>query len=106
MALINGQLTINKKDYLLRYDINTLCEMSNAGLDVMTIDEGFDFVTLRQLIFYGLQKFHKKEVTTLEVAGELISDFLEAEGTLDELSQALANAINRALGVRVASEGK
>ena len=104
--LINGQMTINGKEYLIRYDVNVLCNMHSAGLDVMKLDGEFDIPTLRKLVFFGLQKFHKKEVKSEEVAGELISDYLEAEGTFEELSDVLAKTLTRAMGIKEAIEGK
>lgn len=104
--LINGQVTINDKNYLLHYDVNTLCDMHANGLDVMTLDEIFDIPTLRKLVFFGLQKFHKKEVKTEEKAGELISDYLNGDGTLDELSTVLAAVLTKSMGIKEAIEGK
>lgn len=104
--LINGQITINGKEYLLRYDVNVLCDMHVAGLNVMTIDDAFDIPTLRKLVFFGLQKFHKKDVKTEERAGELISDYLEGDGTLEELSDTLSSVLTKAMGIKEAVEGK
>ena len=108
MSLINGQIKINNKDYLVRFDINTLCDMKQkAGVDVMRLDpETFDFVLLRSLFFYGLQQFHSKEVIDESVAGSLLSDYLINEGTLEEFSDVLISAVNTSLGIREAVEKK
>ena len=74
-------ITIEGKDYMLRFDINTLCLMESKGIDPMELMGDMEHKSLtkmRQLFYFGLLKFHKKGMTE-EKAGELISAFVEDE---------------------------
>ena len=49
-------LRINGRDYELRYPINTLCTMCDAGIDVMHMDQiVINVKTIRELFMYGLR---------------------------------------------------
>ena len=54
-------LRINGRDYELRYPINTLCTMCDAGLDVVNMDKMvINVKTIRELFMYGLRHENKK----------------------------------------------
>ena len=54
-------LRINGRDYELKYTVNTLCNMCDAGLDVMNLDKMIINVkTIRELFMYGLRHDVKK----------------------------------------------
>lgn len=100
-------LVVNETPYTIKYTINTLCDMKGAGIDVMKLEDAeLDFVAIRALFFFGLQKQHKAEVKTQEDAGELMSDYLENGGTFEELTNIITGALTRSLGLKDVAEGK
>ena len=57
--MVDGLITVNGKQYFIKYDMNTICEMKLDGLDVMALSTGeleLDFIQLRSLFYYGLKK--------------------------------------------------
>ena len=49
-------LTINGKDYELKYTINTLCQMYDSGIDVMDLANlKINVKTIRELFMFGLK---------------------------------------------------
>ncbi len=103
----NKFLVVNETPYTIKYTINTLCDMKGAGIDVMKMDDAeLDFVAIRALFFFGLQKQHKADIKTVEAAGELMSDYLESGGTFEELSSIITNSLTRSLGLEDVAQGK
>lgn len=99
--MVDGMLTINGKQYFIKYDINILCEMELDGLDVMKLDGELDFIQLRALFYYGLKKIQRDDVKTKEDAGNILSTYLETGGKIDELAEVLTNAISKSLGLNL-----
>lgn len=96
--MTNQIIKINGKDYIISFNINTLCLMESNGFNVMNINEdSFNISTYRELFYYGLLRHHKKGMT-LEKAGELISDFLEENGDMAELTEKIMTALIKSLG--------
>lgn len=99
-------IKINNKEYVLKYTINTLCRMSANGFNVMNLGEQtMDFVAIRELFFYGLQKYHSKEINDSEAAGDLMSDYLDCGGDFEGLAQLITEALTHSLGIKQ-TEGK
>lgn len=98
-------ITIEGKDYMLRFDINTLCLMESKGIDPMELMgdmEHNSLTKMRQLFYFGLLKFHKKGMTE-EKAGELISAFVEdenEENTYELLFKKILKALFYGMGVK------
>ena len=68
-------LTINGKDYELRYPMNTLCSMCDAGIDVMHLAElKINIKIVRELFMYGLK--HENKKITQAQAGDLMDAFV------------------------------
>lgn len=103
--MVDGMIKINGKEYFLKFTINSLIEMKECGLDVMKLDETMDFSQIRTLFYYGLKKLHGDKVQNVEYAGELMSDYLESDGTMEELGQVISKALVKSLGMK-SSEGK
>lgn len=101
----DGILKIGNKVYYLKFDINTICNLQDGGVNVLTLDNSIDFKTLRTLLFYGLQSVHRKEIKSLEDAGDVMSDFL-LEESLDVFAEILLNALTKSLGKSSAPQGK
>ena len=81
--MVDGLIKINNKEYFLKFTINSLCEMKECGLDVMKLDETIDFAQLRSIFYFGLKKIHGQEIKSVEQAGDLMSDYLETQGTME-----------------------
>lgn len=93
-------LRINEKDYELIYDINVMCKMAGAGLDVM--GEGIERITsslpnLRKAFYFGLMHDNKK-ITEVR-AGELMSQFLREGNGINDVMEEVVNQLSYALGV-------
>lgn len=98
-------ITIEGKDYMLRFDINVLCLMEAKGIDVMELIGGMDsqsMLKMRQLFYYGLLKYHKKGMTE-EKAGDLMTAFVEDEdenNTYEVLFKKILKAVLYGLGIK------
>lgn len=98
-------ITIEGKDYMLRFDINTLCLMESKGIDPMVLMgemEHNSISKMRQLFYYGLLKFHKKGMTE-EKAGDLMAAFVEDENednTYELLFKKILKALFYGMGVK------
>jgi hypothetical protein len=103
--MVDGLIKINNKEYFLKFTINSLCEMKECGLDVMKLDETMDFTQIRSLFYFGLKKIHGQENKSVEQAGDLMSDYLEAQGTMEDLGNIISKALIKSLGMKQ-NEGK
>ena len=99
--MFGEQIEINGKKYALKFNINTLCQMTADGINVMTMNEtAMDFSVIRALFFYGLQKFHRNEIHDVEVAGDLISDYIDNGGDFEAFANILTQALMKSLGIK------
>lgn len=90
-------LRINGKDYELRYTINTLCSMCDAGIDVMHLNElKINVKTVRELFMYGLK--HENKKLTQNQAGDLMDAFFEDGGDFNELVSEVMSRLAKSLG--------
>ena len=93
-------LTINGKDYELRYPMNTLCSMCDAGIDVIHLAElRINIKVVRELFMYGL-KYENKKITQAQ-AGDLMDAYCEEGGDINELSTEIMTCLAKALGGKV-----
>ena len=93
-------LTINGKDYELRYPMNTLCAMCDAGIDVMHLAElRINIKIVRELFMYGLK--HENKKITQAQAGDLMDAYCEEGGNIDELATEIMACLAKALGGKV-----
>ena len=93
-------LTINGKDYELRYPMNTLCSMCDAGIDVMHLAElKINIKVVRELFMYGLK--HENKKITQAQAGDLMDAYCEEGGDINELSTEIMTCLAKALGGKV-----
>ena len=79
--------------------------MKECGLDVMKLDETMDFAQIRSLFYFGLKKIHGQEIKSVEQAGDLMSDYLETQGTTEDLANIISKALIKSLGMKQ-NEGK
>lgn len=99
--MFGTSLKIENKVYSLKIDINTVCQMKANGIDVLDMSniDLSDIVVLREIFFYSLQKFHKKEINTVEKAGTLMTQYLDSEeGSFQEFAKTIAIVMSRSLG--------
>ena len=90
-------LTINGKDYELRYPMNTLCSMCDAGIDVMHLSElRINIKVVRELFMYGLK--HENKKITQAQAGDLMDAFFEDGGDYNEIVTEIMTKLNKSLG--------
>ena len=90
-------LTINGKDYELRYPMNTLCSMCDAGIDVMHLAElRINIKVVRELFMYGLK--HENKKITQAQAGVLMDAFFEDGGDYNEIVTEIMTKLNKSLG--------
>lgn len=105
--MMDGAILINDKLYYLKFNINIFCEMKEAGYDVQTaFNENLDFAGIRALFYFGLKKIHGDEIKSYEDAGDLLSDYVENGGDLGKLSEVIANAFAKSMGIKAVAEGK
>ena len=93
-------LRINGKDYELKYTINTLCQMCDAGIDVMDLGNlKINIKIVRELFMYGLK--HENKKITQAQAGDLMDAYCEEGGDINELSAEIMTCLAKALGGKV-----
>lgn len=83
MNLLKGEvpLKVGDKEYTLKLTTNALCELENRlnkGVNEIIIAAASKEIpslnTVRCLLFCACLEYHKEEVTSLEVAGEIIDE--------------------------------
>jgi hypothetical protein len=98
-------MLINGKEYEIKYTINTLCDMSTQGFDVMNIERTvINMVTIRDLLMFGLR--HENKKMTKNQAGDLMDEYIADGGTFNGLVEEIMYALSRALGEDKATEEK
>ena len=91
---MNRTVTMNGKEYVLRFSVNALCCLEEkTGKSLSEMQSG-QMSCLRGLLWCGLRE-HWPECT-LEDVGVLIEKHLQNGGALDQLSQSLAAALEDA----------
>ena len=96
-------IEIYGKEYEIKYPINTLCLMTEDGIDVLNIqDLTINVITIRDLFYYGL-KYDNKKITKNQ-AGDLIDGYLEEGHTFRDLIEEVMNALAKSLGKKKAEE--
>ena len=96
-------LRIDGRDYELRYPINVLCSMCDAGIDVMNLNElKINVKVIRELFMYGLRHDNKK--ITQAQAGDLMDAFFEEGGDFNELVTEVMGCLAKSLGGKKDSE--
>ena len=105
--MVDGAILINDKLYYIKFNINIFCEMKEAGYDVQTaFNENLDFAGIRALFYFGLKKIHGDEIKSYEDAGDLLSDFIENGGDMEKLTEVIASAFAKSMGIKAVAEGK
>lgn len=80
----------------VKYDFNAIAdieEVSGKGIGFLLREENMGINTIRLLIWAGL-KHEDKKLTRSEV-GDLLTDYLKAGGTWDELGKVISDAFEQ-----------
>ena len=87
-------LKIQDKEYLLRYDINALILLEDITGQSITnaLNEDMGIKMLRNLLYVGLKRNHKE--ITIEGVGDLIQEYLDADGDMEKLSELITVAFS------------
>ena len=91
---MNRVLTLNGRDFPLRFSINALCCLEEKTGQSLSQLQSAQFSCLRGLIWCGLME--AEPGLTLEAAGEMLDAHLQSGGDLQSVSDALAAAIEDA----------
>ena len=91
-------ITLGGKERRLKYDINAAAEMEEllCGRSLLFIlgnPASAGFSVMRTLLWGGLK--HAEKGLTLQRAGLLMQEFLDAGGTLEALSETIGEAVRR-----------
>ena len=104
---MDGAILINDKLYYIKFNINIFCEMKAAGYDIQKdFNDELDFTGIRALFYFGLKKIHGDQIKSYEDGGDLLSDYIENGGDLGKLSEVIANAFAKSMGIKAVAEGK
>ena len=80
-----------------KFTINTLCTMSEQGIDVMNLPKlKITMPVVRELVMYGLK--HQDKKITQNKAGSFMDEYLQEGGTFDDLVTELMLALEKSLG--------
>lgn len=90
-------LKIREKEYELKYPVNTLCLMTEDGIDVLNMTNFVvNMITIRDLFYYGLK--HENKKITKAQAGDLMDAYLEEGNKMNDLIEAVMSALTKSLG--------
>ena len=91
---MNRVLTLNGRDFPLRFSINALCCLEEKTGQSLSQLQSAQFSCLRGLIWCGLME--AEPGLTLEAAGEMLDAHLQSGGDLQSVSDTLAAALEDA----------
>ena len=91
---MNRVITLNGRDYPLRFSINALCCLEEQTGQSLSGLQSARFSCLRNLLWCGLMEAEKG--MTLQAAGDLLDAHLRSGGDLQSVSDTLAQALQDA----------
>ena len=91
-------IEVDGRDYELKFTINTLCDMSAKGIDVMNFgDIKMTIPVVRDMFYFALKKDIGKKLT-LNQAGDIMDEYMECGHTFEELTEKILEALGNAMG--------
>lgn len=91
-------IEVDGRDYELKFTINTLCDMSAKGIDVMNFsDIKMTMPVLREMFHFALKKDVGKKLT-LNQAGDIMDEYIEDGHDFNELTDKILEALGNAMG--------
>ena len=98
-------MLVNGREYEIKYTINTLCDMTTQGFDVMNMERTvINMLTIRDLLMFGLR--HENKKMTKNQAGDLMDEYIACGGTFNGLVDEIMTALGKSLGEDKAEEEK
>ena len=91
-------MLIKDREYEIKFTMNTLCAMTEQGIDLSKIGENpmANLTMTRDLFYYGLRHADKK--LTKNQAGDLMDAAIEEGGSLNEIYLEIMMALGKSLG--------
>lgn len=91
-------IEVDGRDYELKFTINTLCDMSAKGIDVMNFsDIKMTIPVMREMFYFALKKDVGKKLTQNQ-AGDIMDEYMECGHTFEELTEKILEALANAMG--------
>ncbi len=93
-----NKMLINNKEYEIKFTMNTLCIMTEQGMDLSKIGDNpmGNLTFTRDLFYYGLKHADKK--ITKNQAGDLMDEAIEGGSSLNEIYLEVMMALGKSLG--------
>jgi hypothetical protein len=92
------RIEIGNKEYELRFNINSLIDLSDENINVLDFDKvDMSLKTIRTMFKYAIKHGENKKITDNR-AGELMSEYLEEGHSFNELSEKIIEALAIAMG--------
>ena len=95
--MLDNVFKVNGKDYVLKFTIGSHIRMNKEGLGFEAL-QNIDIEKTRDLLFFGLQKFHK---LNREQVTDLMDDYMDNGGTFQELVEIIVQAYTKSLGLKL-----
>lgn len=89
---------LGKKEYEIKFTMNTLCMMAEQGLEIAKISEGGmqNLPMTRDLFYYGLKHADKK--ITKNQAGDIIDELIAEGISVNDIFVEIMLALSKSLG--------
>jgi hypothetical protein len=92
------RIEINNKEYELRFNINSLIDLADEGINVLNFDSvDMSLKTIRTMFKHSIRHGENKKITDNR-AGELMSEYMEEGHSFNELSEKIIEALALAMG--------
>ena len=96
---VHGTIKINGVDYAIRYGTSVLQRMEDQdGIFLDKIGENVSIGMIAKMFYHGLKAFYP--TLTKEQAGDLMDEYFEEGGNLQQLAEIIVNAINKSMGLK------
>ena len=89
---------LGKKEYEIKFTMNTLCMMAEQGLEVAKVTEGGmqNLPMTRDLFYYGLKHSDKK--ITKNQAGDIMDELIAEGISVNDIFVEIMLALSKSLG--------
>lgn len=92
------RIEIGNKEYELRFNINSLIDLADEGINVLNFDSvDMSLKTIRTMFKHAIKHGENKKITDNR-AGELMSEYMEEGHSFSELSEKIIEALAIAMG--------
>lgn len=92
------RIEIGNKEYELRFNINSLIDLADEGVNVLNFDSvDMSLKTIRTMFKYAIKHGDNKKITDNR-AGELMTEYMQEGHSFNELSEKIIEALAIAMG--------